>query len=101
MSKIRFFGDEIPSNSIRLAIGAPGDAATSFARFLFGKTISCGCIFSSGMCVWSRSCGRVGQIESGHRADSKTNVSRRTGESIQPLQSWYSILVQIGPGAQN
>jgi len=33
------------------------------------------------MRVWSLFCGRLGEIESGHRADSKTNVPRRTGES--------------------
>src|SRR5439155_18242904 len=32
-----------------------------------------------------RSYGRLGQIQSDHRADSKTNVPRRTGESIQPF----------------
>jgi hypothetical protein len=37
------------------------------------------------MRAWTRSCGSLGKIESGHREDGKTNVPRRTGESIHPL----------------
>src|SRR5215472_14351269 len=87
MSKIRFFGAEIPSASMRLTIGLPGDAVTRFAVFLFGKAISCGCIFSSGMGASSRCCGRLREIKSGHRADSKTNATCRTDEGIHPLAS--------------
>ena len=45
MTKIRFFGGEMPNASIRLAIGVPRDTETSFAPLLFGKTISSGCVF--------------------------------------------------------
>jgi hypothetical protein len=74
-----------------LAMGVPRDGQTSFAPLLFGKTISCGCIFSSGMRAWSRSFGSLRAIESGHCADSKTNVPRRTGESIQPKELCQSV----------
>src|SRR5205809_8102652 len=87
MTKIKFSGGGIPSELISVAFGVPRDAVTSFAAFLVGKTISCGCIVSSGMHAWSLACGRLGQIESGHRADSKIDLPCRTGESIQPLAS--------------
>jgi len=63
------------------------------------------------MRAWSRSCGRLDQIESGHCADSKTNVPCRTGESIQPLASEIGIarcklhisrqLIALSPASAN
>jgi len=69
-----------------LAMGVPRDGETSFAPLLFGKTISCDCIFSWGMRAWSQSYGRLDQIESGHREHIKTNVPHRPGDSVFHLQ---------------
>jgi hypothetical protein len=101
MSKIKFFAGEIPSASVRLAIGVPRTAVTSFAPLLFGKQFPA-VVFFRQACA-----RRVGLVEGSVRLNqviapiAKQMCRAEPAKAFSHCRAGNPIVIQLAPEAHN